>query len=117
MATYPTTFKISPEESMIQDLSKLELDTWPNGAVRARSFDSTTRYAWTLVHPRLSHAERDQLEAFWLANKLVTFDFVDRFSTGAPTRTGIIFDGTPPVYKRLKGKNTGWSATVKIRMR
>lgn len=112
----PTPFKIDAEQSQVLDLSRIDVDEWPSGAARGRSWSDQQRYGWKLVIPWMSHNDRLILDNFINVNRNEALDFTDRFVQPAVVRTNCFFDG-PVVWKRLAGKKTGWAATVSLRMR
>lgn len=63
-----------------------------NGSARARAFYTSPKYDFEVVHAALNATQRDALNAFYLANRLLTVDF-------ASGQTGlthsVIMDGPP----------------------
>jgi hypothetical protein len=112
---YPA-YRIAMEQSARDIIDDLQIDPWPNGGARGRSFADSERYVFTLVHPYLSQSEADALDAFYWANRTAPFDFLDRWAQPSVTRNNCIFLERPNI-KRLLTANHAWTATVKIRMR
>lgn len=115
--SYPA-LKISMRESDVELVNDLEIDEWPNGSARGRAYADAARYRWVLIHPALTETEKGTLEAYWLANKTLPFDFVDRFVSPSVTRNNVMFTERP-VFKRNDSPagNRTYRATVKLRMR
>lgn len=110
MAGYPN-FPITTKGSDQTPVDDLQVDEWPNGSIRARSFFSTGRYKWTLLHGVLADADRATLKAFYDANRLRTdISFTSPWD-------GVVYNNVmftaPPKYERLPGAY--WNVTVALR--
>jgi len=110
MATYPN-LPILNKESEQQPVDAISVDEWPNGSARGRSYVTPGRYRWTIVHDKLSDADRATLKAFYDANRLrIDISFVSPWD--GVTYTNCMFVDAPH-YKRLDGPL--YDVTVKLR--
>lgn len=77
MADYPA-IPYDRNRSDFRALSGNELDRADDGTPRIRSFYAAEQFELTIVHPMISVTERDQILAFYSANKgqYVTFSRV-----------------------------------------
>lgn len=110
MAAYPTA-GIDIQGSSQDPIDDLQLDTWPDGSSRGRSYFTLGRFAWTLVHI-ITDAEKATLDAFYAANRLANdISIVSPFD--GVTYTSVIFAG-PRKQERLVA-NSLWKMTMKLR--
>lgn len=113
MATYPSTvpnFGVDPKGSAQMPIDDLQVDVWPNGRSRGRSYYPVGKYQWTLVHSIVADADKVTLKTFYDTNKLITFDFISPWD--GVTYHNVIFGG-PVKYERLPGPY--WAITVLLR--
>lgn len=110
MASYPT-FAISTKGSDQSPVDDLQVDEWPNGSIRARSYYSVGRWKWTLLHGVLSDANKVTLKTFYDTNRLRTdISFLSPWDN--VTYNNVMFTA-PPKYERLPGGF--WNVTVTLR--
>jgi len=103
MATYPT-FSQSVD-STFDWLDDIQIDRASNGTVKARALFTAPKAIGNILH-RLTNTERATLDAFYLANRRIPFDFV---WSGDGLTYSCLFSG-PPKYKSLPGLY--WDTTV-----
>jgi hypothetical protein len=109
MATYPN-LPIDVEGSEQVPIDAIDVDEWPNGNARGRSYVTVGRYRWTLKHI-VAEADRATIKAFYDSNRLrVDVSYVSSFD-GA-TYNNILIT-SPPEYKPMPGGN--WTVTVAMR--
>ena len=78
-----------------------------NGSVKVRSFYTTEKKTFTIVHPNITDAEKATFEAFYAANLLNSFAFT--WAADGVTYT-CLFGAQDPQYKPV---NFGfWTITV-----
>lgn len=94
MALYPAFFHV--DESTATPASGVEMARATNGALKLRALWPTDKHSFRLVHV-LTPAQRDALQAFYEANKLL--DVTYRWPGDSVVRT-VRFSG-PPVYRPL----------------
>lgn len=109
MPTYPS-FAIDTKGSKQQPIEDLVVDQWPNGNSRGRSFFTTGKYGWVILHGVLADADRVTLKAFYDANRLLTFDFVSPWDGVTYHNVGFT---KPPDYERLPGLY--WNVKLELR--
>jgi hypothetical protein len=93
-----------------QPIEDLVVDVWPNGAARGRSYFTSGRYAWDLVHGVISDADRQTLQTFYVANRLLMFDYVSPWDGVTYHNVGFV---KPPEYVRLPG--LWWTVKTSLR--
>ena len=77
-----------------------------NGVLKVRRLFSTEKLAWDIVH-RLSNSERTTLEAFYVANRILTIDLTAP-DTGVTSQARF---AAAPAYRQMGGF---WQATVRL---
>lgn len=76
MAAYPT-FDCGQAIGSTEDiLDDLQVDRASNGTPRIRAFYSATKKQFSVLHPYATSAEKVALDAFYAANRLISFTFV-----------------------------------------
>ena len=96
-------------ESKEKRVGGRQLDRASNGTPKVRSFFSTEKKAWTLVHPDITAAEKATFEAFYSANSLTSFSFTWLADGVSYT---VLFDATEPSYQPRPGNR--WTITVDL---
>ena len=86
-----------------------QLDRATNGAPRVRNLNDRERRAFTIVHPGISNAEKESVEAFYVANANNSFSFV---WNGDGVSYTVIFGAELPAYKSMAGG--WWDVTVQM---
>ncbi len=97
MATYPTldTERGSDPEPMTGPT----IDRAEDGSARARSY-GPDKVRITVVHPLVSQADRDTLDGFYQANRLLPYDYTSP-SDGI---TRVMLFAAPPRYVNRPGQ-------------
>jgi hypothetical protein len=109
MATYPN-LPIDVEGSDQSPVDAIDIDKWPNGGLRGRSYITTGRRRWILKHI-VNDTDRATIKAFYDTNRLrVDVSYVSAFD-GA-TYNNILITA-PPDYKPMPGGN--WTVIVAMR--
>lgn len=103
MATYPTLPTAFGSDPV--PVRMLTVDRAEDGTARARVFGSDKAQI-TVQHPWISAAQKSTLDAFYSANRSLSFDYIDPTSGGAYV---CIFGGAPR-YTRKEGDY--WDASV-----
>ena len=108
MATYPSLKQTY--ESDRQRLDGIATDEGGDGSLWVRQMYPADKYVFTVAHV-VNASEKSTLEAFYVANKALQFDFVfrDELTT---TYTGCVFIKSPQYKLISRGV---WRATVQIR--
>lgn len=76
MSTYPT-FGCGQAIGSTEDiLDDLQVDRASNGTPRIRAIYSATKRQFSVLHPCATAAEKAALDAFYAANRLISFSFV-----------------------------------------
>jgi len=99
----PTSFKSDPSP-----IKSLEIDRAEDGTARVRSFFAADKSQIKIDHPWLSVAQKSTLDAFYAANRLLSFDYLS--PTDNITRECVF--AAPPKYERKYGEF--WSAEVQL---
>ena len=94
MATYPTTLKQS-YASQINRVSGLKTERGGNGTLWIRKMYTATKFDFKVVHASLTKAEHDALQAFYVTNVGIAFDFV--WNGDGATYTNCFFTDVPQV--------------------
>lgn len=90
-------------------LSGRQLDRSTNGRPRVRAFYAAPKKEFTVVHPVLTTAEKEALEAFIAANASNAFDF--RWGTDGVTYSVLLGQVEPDYLQVAVGR---WSVTVNL---
>jgi hypothetical protein len=107
MAAYPTLpLGSGSGEDWLDDLSA---DRSESGKVKVRAFYPTKKRRFTVRHPGLTLAQRNTLETFYNANRLLTFTFT--WAADGLTYT-CVFGG--PVKFDYPGRGPLGNATVTL---
>lgn len=104
MATYPTLSTAYGGDP--DPISSISIDRSEDGQGRGRSFYTTDKSKFSIVHERLSSAEVSTLQTFYLTNKFLAFNYT---SPADNVLRSCIF-AKPISYKREYGNF--WTATV-----
>lgn len=112
MPTFPS-LPWQRDGSTFEPVDDLNIDEWPNGGARGRSFVQGTRYRWTVSLYYLTTAEKDTLMAFYAANKLLPFDLVNKYD--GLTYNNVIFAAA--VVPSAAPAGPYWNCTVQMRTR
>ena len=108
MAKYPTFVCGQEISSTFDPLDDLQVDRATNGAPRIRALYTTPKAVGNIVHASATDTEKRAMEAFYLANRLVSFTFV---WDGKPSPSHTCYFSTPPPkYAALGGMR--WKITV-----
>ena len=106
MATYPG-YRQGLESRWDEDSGETA-DKAVDGTTRVRSFYADTQYNITVIHPRMTTAEKTALLSFWDTNK-ASYNTITNEQDGADY--SVLFLGIPK-FKRV---NSGvWAATVHL---
>lgn len=98
MAVYPDLRQgIDSSESRIGGRT---VDRASNGSVKVRSFFTSEKKAFKVLHNFMTPAQKAQIEAFYVANQNISFTFV--WIPDGATYT-CIFDETNPTYNVTHG--------------
>lgn len=62
-------------ESRMTVLDDIQTDRSSNGGLRGRSFYTTIKRRFEVVHPIMEATDSDALMAYYLANRTLSFDF------------------------------------------
>lgn len=108
MATYPTFTDAPSRSSKERWLDDLQVDRATNGTPKVRALYTTPKRAFTVVHEFVSAAEKATLEAFYLANRLLTISFV----WAADGQTYTCNFAAPPQPEVAPGGR--WNITVEL---
>lgn len=100
---FPTSYGSDPKP-----INSLVIDRTEDGVGRARSFYSVDKVTIQVKHPRLSASDKSTLDAFYVANRLLPFDYTS-LADGV-TRSCMFVN--PPAYTRLHGDF--YDATVEM---
>lgn len=105
MATYPTLPTKSGSDP--KPVPTIEIDRAEDGTARARSYGSD-KVEIQVVHPYLTAAEKTILVDFYMANRLIEFDYV---SLSDGSTYACLFDGPIAWQRDSRERHT---ATVKM---
>lgn len=94
MATYPTTLKQSYDSQIIR-ASGIKTERGGNGSLWIRRMYTATKYDFKVVHASLTKSEHDTLQAFYVTNLGIAFDFV--WNGDGATYTNCYFIDVPQV--------------------
>jgi|GEM_PF-1783198 len=105
MSTYPALRQSI--ESTETRISGRVLDRASNGSARSRSFFTTEKKTFKVMHTFITSAQKTELEDFYIANQNVSFQFL--FIPDNTVYT-CIYDAVDPVYTASLGGY--WNAEI-----
>lgn len=106
MAAYPNIAQdLDSTETVLDDV---QVDRATNGAPRVRALYTALKREFSVVHRWATGAEKASVEAFYAANRLVSFTFVWKGDGATYT---CCFAGAPN-YKPLRGGT--WEIVVRM---
>jgi hypothetical protein len=101
--TLPTSYQSDPKP-----IKSLTIDRAEDGTARVRSYFASDKVTFSIKHETLSSSQKATLDAFYAANRLLTFDYTS--PADSVTRTCVF--ASPIAYTRQPGDY--WDATVEM---
>jgi hypothetical protein len=101
--TLPTSYQSDP-----RPIKGTAIDRAEDGTARVRSYFASDKVSFSIKHEWLSASQKATLDAFYAANRMLTFDYTS--PADSVTRTCVFT--APIAYTRRPGNY--WDATVEM---